>query len=283
MKDWERFELECYEYLKKKLGDSVKVKHTGGANSVQPDIVVNTNIAIETKMSRAQSGQFVVGYDDGADEAQSAGFYLAKTCVGSIRPSTDVIIKILNTNQEKYLDDIASQGWTKIEAEETMLEDWIINHYLHTKNEKFLMTGYLGGHKMLIKTTDLGKYFKVKAIMRYKPSGTRAIAKYDLNNAQSLLNTHLTQLQNTGTYSRLKSENITLHGKHYYVELGENLNKDDRYFGDDLYYLSPQGSGKYSVKRRGTTNNITVVFALDLIPSLFVPDQGIDALVELIS
>lgn len=278
MQDWEIFERECAEYLRARYaGGDISVEEYGGPNSCRPDITVAGSVNVETKMARAQSGQFVVSYDDGEDVEDR--FEISQRCSDSLNTASEAVIAELNLDTERYLDLVATQGWAHIDVDQATVASCIATHYVSTKGEELLMTGHLGGGKMLIPMDRLGEYFTTGAVLRYKPSGTRAIANFDEANAQAEFDAHLDFLRSTGKYGKVSGGKLYRDGKHRHVTLDASVDRCDRYFGHESYYLSPtRTGGLYRVKRRGRTNNITVVFTLDIRPERFRPDSGFELL-----
>lgn len=281
MADWEVFEHECAEYLRDRYaGRNVQVEEYGSNNAYLADIIVKGNgrsIPIETKMARAQSGQFVVGYDDGEDVEDR--FFISNGCADSLSTAVQVLIDELNSDTERYLDLMATQGWAHVDVDEEVVGRCIAEHYRRTKGENHLITGHLGDGKMLIPMDCLLDYFRVGAVLRYKHSGPGPIAAYDQYNAQAHLDEHLARLRSSGKYGDLRVEGpLYRDGRHWHVAMDAVLERSDRYFGNDGYYLSPGRSGLYRAKRRGKTNSITVVFTLDLHPEKFAADTGFEVL-----
>lgn len=284
MQDWERFEHECCEYLQARYASkSVVVEEFGRSDSTKPDLVVHgrRDVAVETKMARAQSGQFVVSYDSGEDTPDE--FVVSEACAAStLQAPTAAILAVLNADTERYLDLLASQNWAPIEAPEQGLAEWIEDHYRRTKGEEWLMAGHIGGGKMLVPMGDLSRCFRVGAVIRHKPSGTNPLPAYDEANVQRLLDEHARYLTSTGKYGPVTAGRLRKEGKHYHVPLVAGIDRGDRYFGHEAYYLSPAADGHYRAKRRGRTNNISVVFTLDLRPEAFRPGTGFEALDALV-
>ena len=287
MADWEVFEVEAARYLSNRYaGLGVTVTEQGRSNANLPDIIVEKDdkrIAVETKMARAQSGQFVVNYEGEGDDDF---FSLSENCQDSFSYAETAVLDELNSDTEHYLDEMSKQGWSHVRVDEGVVRQCIVEHYRRSKGEEYLITGYLGAReKMLIPmdSASIRDHFDTGAVLRYKPSGTRPIAAYDEGNAQALLDGHLAYLRNSGKYGDVTAGGpLYKDGKHYHVPIAADLDRSDRYFGTEAYYLAPCrcNAGLYRVKRRGRTNNITVVFTLDL--KNFTPDAGFEPLDQLL-
>ena len=96
MKNWEKFELECYEYLRKKYPNK-KVIYHGGSDSTKADIQVD-NIFYECKYCPSQCSQFVVYFCDNSFR------YSVKNKNAENKFSRN-IINFMNSNVNYFSDD----------------------------------------------------------------------------------------------------------------------------------------------------------------------------------
>lgn len=246
MKDWEKFEQQCCDYLNKYYGNQrIIFKLCGKSNSNDPDILViknNVNIFnMEVKMPNAQSGQFVVKNIDGV--------FVFSKANKSDSVAAEAIIDHMNENYELY--ENVSTSSIPIEMEQSEFALWIINHYL-SKNEKYLIT-HNGRNFIILPIEKYQNYFNIEANYRIKKSGS----------------------------SDLNKKNI-YEIKEYFSGLGEEC--DFTYNGEKLYLNKPQmvlhekihiGKFDYSVReiskegsylrKLGNTKNANVIFNIDLI------------------
>lgn len=168
MKEWEKFEKDCVEFLNDKFKDYATFVHQGGSDWTIPDIKVSPKIGgdsfyIEVKKSPAQCGQFVLLPGDGNT------FVFSDKTKSKNNADVQKIIAHMEQEFKKFSKVATESGDEKIEFEgaEQVFINWIINYY-KTKDVKFFITN---GHA-LIPIDQFGNYFKVTATYRKKKSGS---------------------------------------------------------------------------------------------------------------
>lgn len=250
MKPGEKFELMCYEYLKKTYkNEKIDFYHGESMDSTKPDIAVIKNgkiiFFIEVKDKKAQSGQFVVK----ADKLTKKFDFSAKN-KSNPNEMTDVIIDYMNSNFE-YFSNAGTAG-QHLDINMDIFENWIIKYY-ENKNVKYVIS--FDGEYVIFPIRKFGKYFDITASYRVKKSGSRKPAKKDIDIIKQYIKC---QYSNT---------NFIQDKDKIYVEIDTPLITDRFRLDGFTYYLSKQSSNKYEVRKLSNTYNMNVIFSIKLIKS----------------
>lgn len=137
METWKICEKECFEYIKQKFqNNNFTFELDGGSDSSKSDILVTkSGIAfffIETKMPKAQCGQFVAF----PKESEKKFTYSQSNKYIQNLQST-LILEKMSENFNKY--KIPNTKGIKIEIDKTYLYDWVYHFYKDNKNVKYFI------------------------------------------------------------------------------------------------------------------------------------------------
>lgn len=250
---WELFEIEACDYLNNQLNETnFHFEGEGGNDSTLSDIKVfeNSNylFTIEAKYSPAQSGQIALAENNGL-------YILSDASKGKNNPYTPTIINHLNENKSTYSP--TKQKAISIKLDERVLSQWIIKHY-QNKNSKFIITStQLNSFKVILPTHELMNYFDVSAVIRRKKSGTRDVAKKNIQSCMNELKQYLStlNLQIINTISEDKKTRIILNSS-------QSLTKSECYFGEKYFLSKAKDNDGYYLKQTSNTNNLNILFKL---------------------
>lgn len=239
---WENFESECLKFLKKEY-PNYTFSRSGGADSTIPDIYVEndgTPYYIEVKMPNAQSGQFVVIYDE-----ESGTFKFSDKNKTQENPYTDEIIRYMNIEFEKFRN--AGTKGEEILIDTKIFIDWIIDNYKE-KDVRYFITKK-DDNFILIPIDDFGKYFNVKAVYRVKKSGSSSvpISKFPI------VQKYLTNMK---IENKIKNNKLFVNNYHntpFYF----NIENND-------YYIPDNTENCKEVRKLSHTNNANVIFEISL-------------------
>lgn len=239
---WENFELECLRFLREKYPNYVFSKK-GGVNSTTSDIYVEKNGSpyfIEVKMPNAQSGQFVVIFDE-----ESNTFKFSDKNKTQENAYTDEIIRYMNIEFEKFRN--AGTKGEEILIDTKIFINWIIDNYKE-KNVKYFITKK-DDKFILIPIDDFGKYFNVKAIYRVKKSGSSSVPM----NKISIVQKYLTDMK---IKNEIKENKLFVN----------NYNNTPFYFNieNNDYYIPNNTERSKEVRKLSRTNNANVIFEISL-------------------
>jgi hypothetical protein len=252
MANWEMFEEESVKYLKREFNTSnIDFLSAGGKDANQPDILVLKNgfklFSIETKLSPAQAGQFVV-------EIQDSGFTLGTKNRSGSNLATVKITDYLNANL------VRNKKKQVINIDNDIMFDWVKEHYIN-KGSRFIITSTaLNSFKAIIPIEQLDKYFNISACLRIKNSGSSYLSKDKIGAVIGDINAHLVKIKHNKEYSI----GYDLKKKGTYIDFSDKivLAKKNRYFGNNLF-LSPHSNGSgFYIKNLSNTKNSNVIFSL---------------------
>lgn len=248
MEQWKIFENNCYEYLKKKYTtfSNITFKQDGGSDSTVPDIAVMKNgeikYYIETKMSNAQSGQFVLLPDE-----EKQIFIFSPRNKSKSNSLTDIIIEYMNNDFENF--NTAGTAGKSLDIDSSIFSQWIIEYYAK-KNVKYFMTE--GLDYIVFPIQQFGKYFDITAKYRIKKSGSSEPAKKDIPTILEILEQK---------YEITKSR---IQGKKLFVLGNENISKVKFERGKYTYSLVPKSENEFEVRKLSNTYNMNVIFSISL-------------------
>lgn len=248
METWRIFENSCTNFLNEKYGDNILIfKGSGMSDSTKSDIAVLQNnklrFFIECKMSKAQSGQFVL-LDKGSY------FVFSPQNKSEENEFSDMILEYINTNYEIYKD--VSTAATRINLPGSIYAAWIKKHY-QSKDVKYVITADNHNNYIIFPIEKYGEYFNISANFRVKRSGSRDLSKnyeYDLK----------TLVENK--YGPCK---IQWDGKKAYCVLNAYIPDKTKLYGTYYrYQLNMIEPNIYQVRMLSNTNNSNVIFSIEL-------------------
>lgn len=239
--DWKDFEDECLEFLNSKYSKTFEPQ--GRSYSTVSDILfkgLDKEFYIETKMSKAQCGQFVLLPDE--KEKVFKYSYKNKTKENEY---TKEIINYMNSNF--YAFSNSGTAGKEIDLPKSVFYNWIIDYY-KTKAVEFILTKDKNSF-VVIPLANLPIYFDVTAKYRVKKSGS---AKLTTSNKQDCT----IAMQDAGI-------NFTWVG----LEITSETNLDGiRVKGDNFDYLIKASGSRYTIRKLSNTKNANVIFTIRLIP-----------------
>lgn len=248
MQPGEVFEKECYSYLEKEYTtEYVHFVRKGGMDSTKSDIAVfkseKIDFYIEAKDSSAQSGQFVL-----LPNVDTETFEFSPRNRSKPNVMTDIIIAYMNSDFHRF--NHAGTAGQFLDLETDVFSNWIIRHY-QEKNVKYVISR--GVDFVVFPIRKYHEYFNITATFRIKKSGSSSPAQKDIANIkQSIIDCY-------------PSASFTQRQKKLYVTIAEQLTTNKFVLGKYTYYLSGQGHKEYEVRKLSNTNNMNVIFSVNLI------------------
>lgn len=181
MKNWEKFENECAEYLQNKYSDqNINFELKGGFISNSNDIITTKNgkelFAIECKMSQSQCGQFVLEANK-----KNKKFIFSDKNKTPLDKYAKAIIREMNNNFELCL----SSG-KDLPIEEKLISKWVKNYYLNFKKTQFCITKSKTEY-IIFPIEKFDKYFTFSAMYRIKKSGSSNPSTKNIAEIEKLL------------------------------------------------------------------------------------------------
>jgi hypothetical protein len=247
MKNWEKFELECTEYLNSSFGEYAKFTQEGGSNSTVSDIFVETadgNFYIDVKHSPAQCGQFVL-----LPDKISHTFKYSEKNNHKINNASQQIIEHMNNHFDDFKNAGTAGKEIVMEDDQNIFSDWIIQTYKE-KGTEFFITN----NNTIIPLEQFQKYFNVTATYRVKRSGSSHPNPNSINN----ITEHLISFYN------IRSEDIEFTDDgHLLVTSASNLN-NVRFQLEDYEYMFSRRDDNYEIRRLSNTYNANVIFSIKL-------------------
>lgn len=246
-KKWKEFEKNATNLLNKNV-DEYTFINEGNSDSTAPDIKVFKNknriSNIEAKYSPSQAGQIVVIDEKGKFK------FSDKSKEKETSAGTKIINKI-NSNYSKYKD--VQQTGINIDIDEKILFSHIKEKYKE-KDISFIIASkesenLNSTNTCLIKIDEIENYFNITATVRRKKSGTSHVPKKE--------------------YDEVKKAIQDTYGKGTFKEDGKkllfqgNINDNSESFGSN-HFLSKKSDNEYYVKKKSSTNNINIMFSLEL-------------------
>ena len=244
MSNWEKFEIECTNYLRNNFGNQAEFEHYGGSDSTIPDILVKcrngSNFYIEAKNTPAQCGQFVLLPN------------IERKCFeySSLNNSPlNVFSKQIMEHMNYYFDEFREAG-TKgktvdMSNGKKIFSGWIKEYYTN-KGVKFFITNNFN----IIPVERFGDYFDVSAIYRIKRSGSS-----DVGNSR---------ISTVGDYIINNYNGVSIHHKvgKLYVSSPTYLH-DSRFILGDNEYMFSKREDLYEIRKLSSTYNANVIFSID--------------------
>lgn len=246
MRDWEKFELECCEYLKEKFGEYATFQHQGAHNSKTPDIVVKTKkgqkFYIEVKDCRhdAQCGQFVLKPND---EDKKFDF--------STKNDSDFneIAQTITSYMNSMFDEFAAAGTAgkkiSFQNDQEIFSKWIEDKYKN-KGVEFIITNDFNIYRL----DKFANAFVVSATYRVKKSGSRNAPKKDFESIIRMVNECFPNVETQIIQGRL------------YAKTPNDINGTKFNCECEEYVFSEKGGMLYIVNKLSKTKNANVIFTI---------------------
>lgn len=220
MENWERFELECTNYLNDKYGNNnIRFATDGGHNANASDVKALRDgselLTIECKMAAAQCGQFVLFTD-----------HAARTFEFSKRNKTprDRYVDAIIAEMTKIYDRCSEPSNDDLDIRESVIVDWVKSYYRDVKHSEFLITQGENGF-LIIRISNIDHYFSFTAKYRPKTSGSTHPAKSNISEINEALRS--IGIETVVTHSKeecfvecnIEAERLILQGKKYRYQL----------------------------------------------------------------
>ncbi|AWZ49685.1 hypothetical protein C3495_13150 [Clostridiaceae bacterium 14S0207] len=255
--DWERFEIECTNFLNSKFNNlGFNFIRKGSTDSTETDITISKNgvelASIEAKMPNSQAGQIVVLIENDK-------FVFSQASVAPNNIFTQSIIDYINDNFQEYNN--VSTSSIKIDLDEDILYSRIVEHYTNVKKSAFFITGDIRtGHKAIFKCAELKNYFSISAVLRRKRSGTSDLPK-------KYRDSHLPKIDESLSNKSIYITDTDEKNNKLYVTLNEEIKETSSQYitcEDFDIFLAAESGSTYRVKKRSNTNNPNIMFELSL-------------------
>lgn len=249
MQDWKIFEHDCVSYLNEVYGsEHIIFLSQGSYNSFASDIEVSHKTIVlfymETKMKKAQSGQFVL-LNDGSE------FSYSSKNKNEINYFSEQILLHINDNYSKYSN--VSTKSIDIDLPVSIFNEWIVKHYKN-KQSSYIITKYQDNY-IIFPIEKYSEYFDITANFRIKKSGSRSLSKNQLENFYESFS-----LENNGT--------LLCKNRKYYIET-DNPVKRLKLEGEEFNYQlnlvnSFNNKYEYEIRMLSRTANPNVIFSVTL-------------------
>lgn len=247
MKENEKFETSCYQYLCNTYGSADTIfTHKGKHDANVPDIEVSlsngANYYIEAKMKDAQCGQFVLQPD-----------YKTQTFIYTAKSKENSYTDKIKTHMNKYYNRYVNAGTSgeDIILDTSIFYRWVKEYYT-SKNVKFFITQSLD--YIIFPVNEFDKYFDISACYRCKRSGSSHPSKNNLAELTALLDgLHVDYSLQIGN-----SKNNA------YVTMDYNMHKKYLQGPSYEYFFKLDTGNRYIVTRCSNTWNSNVIFQIKL-------------------
>ncbi len=244
MKNWEKFEKECAQYLKEKYKE-LTFKVTGGHDSNNNDIIVIKNkqeiCSIECKMPTAQCGQFVLFIDK---ENHNITF--------SKRNKTpyDKYVKEIIAEIKKNIDLENISSKENLPISEYSIINWVKNYYSAIKGTKYCITKYESDY-IIFPIKNIEHYFSFSAKYRPKTSGSSNPSNNNITEIEKILESNYTNFK------------IEIKGKEYFATINDTRDTFVLFGGKYRYQFSKENK-KYKIRRLSNTTNSNFIVSIKL-------------------
>lgn len=242
MREWEKFERECCDYLSKTYGsDRVSFIWEGGSDSTAPDIKVyiegENKFNIEVKSTSAQSGQFVV--------LNQNGKFVFSSRNKSTAENAEIFLHYMNDNYDRF--SIATTAGINLNLGANDINKWITEYYL-SKNSQFIITRDCSSF-IILPIDKYGEYFETICKYRIKRSGSSNVSKAYANKIVSLFGGQ--------SYTYIDEKKLCVKSNRYIVKDRLSLDNYD-------YYVSEKFDDYLYIRKLSNTRNANVIFSIRL-------------------
>lgn len=244
-KEWQKFEIECLEYLKNKFGQYGDFELIGGEDSTMSDIMVTlpngVRFFIEVKKEVAQCSQFVLIPDH-----QMRTFAYSSRNKLPMNPFTKNIIGYMN----EHFDEFAFPGASGTKIDPLLAASAGHIRYQHMmKGVEFFITRH--NDFILLPLSLFSYYFEIMGVYRTKKSGSSPLPKKD----DDAVNLYLAE-----NYGFECERN----GQDFYAPVIPDLIGAKFSLEQGNYNFTELGDGRMGVRKLSDTNNGTVIFSVRL-------------------
>lgn len=244
MENWERFELECTNYLNAKFGAYARFIHQGGSDSTRPDILVKPNhghsFYMDAKHSPAQCGQFVLN-----PNIITRTFEYSKKNDNRINIYAEKIMEHMNKHFDEFREAGTAGKDIIMEDGTSIFSNWIIQTYKEKGADYFITNNHT-----ILPVEKLREYFDVTATYRIKRSGSNSVGKKYLSPVFDYIQSH--------DYDIISSRTD---GEKLFVKSNKNLH-NLRFTLGKYEYMFSQRSIEYEIRKLSNTYNANVIFSI---------------------
>ena len=248
MKNWEIFEIDILNFLKKNYSNkNYNFLRKGGSDSTKADILVKYknsvyNFFIEVKMDNSQCGQFVLL----ADEKSKKFKFSSRNKIDL----TDPVLNIINY-MNNHFDKHNNTKITRLNCDNELIENFIIEYY-QNKNVKFIITK--NTDYLILPLEKISDYFDIKGFFRVKKSGSRKLAKKWKDEFIKLY----TKEFNANYKFLFKDKKAFIHTKEYIPDKTKlsGIEYD--------YYIKSKKDNYYEIRMLSNTRNSNFIVTLNL-------------------
>ncbi|MGL5964584.1 MAG: hypothetical protein ACRCZ2_09370 [Fusobacteriaceae bacterium] len=254
MNNWEIFESNCTQYLNQNYGNErIRFIQLGKSDSTTADISVEIDgiqiFLIEVKMPKAQSGQFVVLFDENK-------FIFSPRNKTKEDDYTMFIINHINENINEY-NNVGTTS-LKINISSSYFSDWIKKYY-QSKNVKYIITKHLNDF-IIFPLEKYDYYFNVNGNIRLKSSGSNNLPNSYIEDMKKYLE------KSIGDDFEIKKE-----GKKTILETPIDF-PDSKIDISDITVYIKKVSDYHIINKLGKTKNPTIVFSIQLTKTQTIDD-----------
>lgn len=246
MANWQKFEINCTDYLNEKYGSSAKFVHHGGSDSNVPDIMVDAKnesiFGIEAKKCPAQCGQFVL-----LPNVSTREFEYSTRNFSQFTKNTFDIITHMNKSFDEYKEAGTAGKEIIFDGCKEVFANWVIEYYNNKMVKYFITNDYT-----ILPIQKFAKYFDITATYRIKRSGSSSVGKTALDSISNHIN------QNFEVVSIAKD------GTKLFVTAKQSMH-DTRFVYGKYEYMFSARDDKYEIRKLSNTFNANVIFSINLI------------------
>lgn len=244
MSNWENFEIECTNYLRKNFGKYAEFEHFGGSDSTIPDILVKhktgSNFYIEAKNTPAQCGQFVL-----LPNIEKKCFDYSTKNNSTLNTFSKKIMDYMNRDFDSFREAGTTGKTIEMNNGKEIFSEWIKGYYAN-KGVKFFITNNFN----IIPIERFGDYFDVSAIYRIKRSGSNEVGKNRISKVSNYI---------SNNYNGVR---INYEGGKLFVSSPTNLH-NSRFIIDGNEYMFSIRDNSYEIRKLSNTYNANVIFTID--------------------
>ena len=241
---WERFELECTDYLNGKFSSYASFEHEGGTDSKRSDIKVVKNngvsFYIDVKHCPAQCGQFVL-----LPNIATQTFIYSDGNNTPLNRAAQIIMEHMNKHFEEYKEAGTTGKDICFPNDQHIFTEWIINAYKNKGVQFFITNNFT-----ILELVDFKKHFNVEAKYRVKRSGSSDVGKARVNDI-------INHIKNKG-YDLISHD---IKGSKLFIRSDKNLH-NTRFIYAGCEYMFSLRRDKYEVRKLSNTFNANVIFSI---------------------
>lgn len=245
MNTWEKFEIQCTNFLNDRFSAYARFIHQGGAISTVPDILVETNTGssfyIEVKHAPAQCGQFVL-----LPDPETKTFIYSPLNDICINKYSEIIINFMNNDFNAFKKAGSTGKTIDMPNSSNIFANWIISAYKEKKVRFFITNNYT-----ILPIEHFLEYFNVTAKYRAKKSGSSNVGKKYINLVKDYILSHNYEIIQT----RIEKDKL-------FVVSSQEL-KNNKFTLCGIEYMFSPRNNEYELRKLSKTKNSNVIFSID--------------------